>query len=143
MPPAALSRDVVYWGGVMKDPDPKTWTEAARSYNRLRRLGMRFALVYAGSFVVFVVLFGAAAQARSLSVPPLIFLVFLLVSCPCGVGSFVTSHDLRAFRCPRCGGRFTGSRRGWPTNQCKHCRLDLGPAAMGAKKPSPTADSWE
>ena len=40
----------------MKDPDPKTWIEAARSYNRLRRLNMRFGLCSGGSFVVFVVL---------------------------------------------------------------------------------------
>lgn len=132
----------------MTDPDPKTWIEMARSYDRLRRLNRRFTLGYVGSFFVFGALFCVAAQARSLAPPAVLFLLFLVAWCPCWLGIIITELDLRGCRCPRCGGRVMGSwRLRWsfrgPPERCANCQLALGPAAMSADKPSSTADSWE
>jgi hypothetical protein len=62
----------------------------------------------------------------------------------CWVGGVATWFALNRFRCPQCGRRFIQSWwNNWPTNRCKHCGLDLGPAAMASAKPVAEVDLWE
>ena len=57
--------------------------------------------------------------------------VLALTTGTCWIVSAVSWLMLMAFRCPRCGNHFMWSAgTSWPTNQCKHCGLDLGPASM-------------
>jgi hypothetical protein len=70
--------------------------------------------------------------------------LFIVVWCACWLGGVVTWFTLIGFRCPRCGKRFIMSWwSSWPTNWCKHCGLDLGPAAMAIAKPIGVVDLWE
>jgi hypothetical protein len=113
-----------------------TQIEAARSYVRLRRryrgyfLGMP-ALLFA--FVTLIALFGRGWNSYMGGI-----LIALLVVgwCAYCVGSTATWFALVGFRCPRCGKRFIMSWwNTWPSNHCKHCDLDLGPAVLATAKP--------
>jgi hypothetical protein len=56
------------------------------------------------------------------------------------VGSATWIWLLR-FRCPRCGKRFIVTWwSSWPSDRCKHCALDLGPAKMAVAKPAGVVD---
>lgn len=124
----------------MGDIDPRTYLDAARSYERLRRLMLCFSLVSMISFLLFFL-------ALAMNLEPLaaaLFVVLIPISCMFGLGAFLASFDLRDFRCPRCGERFAVSWwSSWPTNRCKHCRLDLGAAAMEKGKSNSAWDSLE
>ena len=48
----------------------------------------------------------------------------------CWFGLLATGLAAYRFRCPRCGNRFAFPSSAWPTNHCKHCNFDLGPASM-------------
>ncbi len=119
----------------MSDLDTKSWIEAARSYERLRRRSLRFTLAYVGSFVGFVALFCFATAKDLRALATILFMLFIPASCAFGLGCFVNSFDLWGFHCPRCGKRFIAAWWGsWPTDRCKHCGLDLGSAARHPEK---------
>ena len=112
----------------MGDVDADTLSEAARRYTGLRRRYWRFFL---GGFALFAVL-GTPLLAfdthlnsvgRALIGVPL-GIGFLT----CWVGAMLSWSSLTRFRCPRCGKRFIMSwSSSWPTSDCKHCFLRLGP----------------
>ncbi len=128
----------------MGDLDANILADAARRYTSLRRQYWRSLLVAtvlisgAGLFGLFVGEFGPLLNpviGRVLTV--LLPAGFLT----CWVISVVTWSSLMGFRCPRCGKRFILAwYSSWPTNRCKHCGLDLGPAVMAAAKPPPVVD---
>lgn len=128
----------------MNGADAKAWIDAAQTYQRLRRRTLLLTIAYAGSFVgVAIGLFCASAKNWDAFAGTL-FLLFIPVSFVLGAGTFIFSLDLRGFRCPRCGKRFTVSWRGsWPTNRCKHCRLDLIAAGKDPGKSSAFGELWE
>ena len=111
--------------------DTRTWIEAARRYVRLRR---RYWLCFLGE-VVLVAVFGTplfvfADQMNSIARDILVS-VLVVGFVACSVVTVITWFALVGFRCPRCGNQFMMSwTNSWPTNRCKHCGLDLGPAAM-------------
>jgi hypothetical protein len=73
-----------------------------------------------------------------------LFLLFVPTSCILGLGILITWLNLRGFLCPRCGKRFTLTWwNNWPTNRCKHCELNLGPAMMATAKSPANVDLWE
>jgi len=117
--------------------DTKTWIDAARSYARLRRRYWRCLL----GMPVLLVVFGPpiAAFERELNpcVRGILLSSFIVAWCACWVGGVGTWFALIGFRCPRCGKRFIMSWwSSWPTNRCKHCGLDLGPAAKATENQS-------
>ena len=128
----------------MSDLDTKSWSEAARSYERLRRRNLRFTVAYVGSFFGFVILFFAASEMNFDALATTLFLLFIPASCAFGLGSLLTSFELWGFRCPRCGKRFIVAWRGsWPTDRCKQCGLDFGSAARAPTTLLSDEDRWE
>ena len=127
----------------MGDFDPRTLIDSARSYERLRRRTWLFSLGYVGPFLVFLALLFATGDPQN---PILVFYFLLLIpaTCACVLGSFLTAIELRNFPCPRCGKRFATSWK-WTLSfhRCKHCGLDLGPAAIAPEKPPSATDPWE
>ena len=112
--------------------DTRTWIAAARRYMRLRR---RYWFCFVGVFAVCATLgtplfvFGDDLHP---AVRGVLFTVLFVGFLACWLGSIVTWFTLLAFRCPRCGNRFllSWTATTWPGSHCKHCRLDLRPAAM-------------
>jgi hypothetical protein len=128
----------------VNDVDPKAWVDAAHTYQRLRRHTLLLPLGYVGSFVGFAICFFCASAKTWDAFAGTLFLLYIPVSIVLGLGMFIVSLDLRGFRCPRCGKRFTVSwRNSWPTNRCKHCRLDLIAAVKDAGKSSALEEFWE
>jgi hypothetical protein len=110
----------------MNDLDAKAWVDAAQTYQRLRRLTLLLTLGYVVSVVGFAICFWYASAKNWDAFAGTLFLLFMPVLLGLSLVAFVVSVDLRGFRCPRCGKRFAVSwRNSWPTNRCKHCRLDL------------------
>ena len=128
----------------MGDLDTKTWIDAARSYQLLRRRTLRYFLAYFGGFFGFlaVLLFASANKLDALAGS--VFLLLIPTMCLLGVGVFLNSFELRDFRCPRCGKRFAVAWWGtWPTDRCKHCGLDIETAVRNAERPLNGGDLWE
>ena len=115
-----------------------------QTYQRLRRRTLLLTLAYAGSCVgLAICLFCGSAKNWDVFAGTL-FLLFIPVSFVLGLGMFIFSLDLRNFRCPRCEKRFTVSWwNSWPTNRCKHCRLDLIAAAKDPGKSAAFGELWE
>ena len=128
-------------GDTMGDLDLNMLADAARRYTGLRRRYWRFLLVGiliisgAGLFGMFQREFGPLHNP----VVGRVLMVCLIAGfLACWTGAVVTWAALMRFRCPRCGKRFTLSwYSSWPTSRCKHCQLDLGPAAETTAKLPP------
>ena len=123
--------------------DPKSLAESAQRYGRLLR---RMRLLYLVSFVPFVVIMILAhvGTQASFALAGAIFVFQIPCFLICGIFGFITDFDLRGFRCPQCEKRFMLSRwSNWPGWRCKHCRFDLKPWTIDAKKPVSTADLLE
>jgi hypothetical protein len=117
--------------------ETRAWIEGARSYGRLRRRYWRCFLGMPASLI----LFGAPAIAFEDRLHPIargiLLLPFAVVWVGCWLGCAVTWFQMLAFRCPRCGKRNVVSWwSNWPTRRCKHCDLDLDPAAVSKKRPA-------
>lgn len=137
----------------MGDLDPKTLDAGWRRYFALRRRHRRFMLgllCFSVAFMVFVDLLDLIedrfkVQTKSvthylLSVPAVLLWTGAFA---CIGGLFIThfslcitQFSLFPYCCPRCGKWFAAF--GWRsmfTDRCRHCGLDLGPAAMATPKP--------
>ncbi len=125
----------------MGDVDSNTLAEAARRYTALRRRYWRF---FVGLWAL-----GALAGAIGLAVGQkpgpfiggVLILPLVLGFVTCWAVCLVTDIALKQFRCPRCGKRFTLTWWiSWPSDRCKHCDLDLGPAEKAVAKPTAVVD---
>ncbi len=126
----------------MGELDTNTWIEASRSYVRLRRRYWRCWLGMPASLVVLVALIPVFGHTlKNPYVRGALFSLLIVAWCACWLGCAVTWFALMGFRCPRCGKRFLIS---WwssrPSNRCKHCDLDLGPAAIVSAKSTAGVD---
>jgi len=125
----------------VSDLDTKTWIEAARSYVRLRRRYWRCLLGMTALLVVFGAPISAFEHELNPYVRGILLSLFTVAWCACWVGGVVTWFTLIGFRCPRCGKQFIMSWwSSWPGNRCKHCDLDLSPAAIAAARPIAVVD---
>lgn len=128
----------------MGDFDVKTWSDAARTYERLRS---SFWLLHNSYVVIALGLFLGFFYASAKNWPALAFtllMLFIPVSCVLGAGMLFTWFGLRDFRCPRCSERFVWTWwNRWPTNRCKHCKLDLGAMAKDVGKSPALGELWE
>lgn len=124
--------------------DSRTWIDAVHTYDYLRRLNTRLTFGFYALSIGFVAVFASAATHDRDAIAAVLFLIFMAAACILGLGIFITGFELREFRCPRCGGRFSGS---WwnnrPTDHCHHCGLDLGAAARAAEKKPTGGELWE
>jgi hypothetical protein len=128
----------------VKELDGKTLMDAAREYERLRRGNRQLTLIIGGSGLVFLTTLFASAHFGNHVIPSVLSLLFLCAAGPIYLRAFLTGYGVYGFRCPRCGKRCSNSWRGsWPTDRCKHCRLDLGAAARSAEKPKSSVDFLE
>jgi hypothetical protein len=121
----------------VNDLDAKAWVDAAQTYQRLRLLYFLVILGFVGiSMGLAICLFFASATNWD-SFAGTLFLLFIPVSLGLSLVVILLTLDLRGFRCPRCGKRFTVTWwNSWPTNRCKHCRLDLIAAVKDSGKSS-------
>lgn len=124
--------------------DANKLADAARQYAGLRRWIWRYYFVG----VALILGFGLTAKLNKDFGPlldpgfgSLLFVPWVVGYLACFIGFSVTGSSLRRFRCPRCGEHFALVwYSSWPTDRCKHCELDLGPAAMATAKPSSEMD---
>ncbi len=134
----------------MGDVDPGTLTETARKYGRLRRryrrslLGLPAIVLVVYVFAVLLEIFPALSDVwdedNSILRRARVSLA-CVGCCACWLGSLVTHFRLMGFRCPKCGGLFVWSCwNSWPSDRCKRCGLDLGPAVEASAKPAPDLD---
>ncbi len=118
----------------LTDIDTQTRTEAASRYVRLRRRYWRCFLGGAAFFAIFgtpLLVFGNHMNPIARCV---LGSMLGIGSIACWVGGLATWFALVGFRCPQCGKQFVMSwTSSWPTNRCKHCGLDLAPAAMATE----------
>jgi hypothetical protein len=115
----------------MKDLDTRTWIEAARRYVRLRRRYWRSTFGAVALFAVFGTPLFVMDQKLHSTLRGVLGSILGVGFLACWLGGVVSWFELRSFRCPRCGNQFIVSwTNTWPTNCCKHCGLDLRPAAM-------------
>jgi hypothetical protein len=122
----------------MGDVDAYTLAESARRYNALRRRYWRFFLsLLALCFPAAAI--GLAVEQRLYPViRGVLFVALFLAALTCWVGAIVTNIALQRFRCPRCGKPFICTLWCcWPSDRCKHCDLDLGPATLAVAKEPP------
>ena len=111
--------------------DSRAWIDSAKRYTRLRRRYWQFLF----GFITLFAALGTPLFAFGDRLPPVVrsVLGFTLAAggFACWAGSLVCWIALINFRCPRCGNPFVlGAGSTWPTNRCKHCRLDFRAAAM-------------
>lgn len=102
-----------------------------RSYARLRRRYRRFSLAGPAIFLLLAISLSASRDALDSVVGHALILLFFVALLAYLLVGMIAQSALLRFRCPRCGEWF--NRTWWnnkPTDRCKHCRLDLGPAAM-------------
>jgi hypothetical protein len=121
----------------LNDVDARAWVDVGQTYQQLRRRALLLNLGFVGSFVGFAICLFYASAKNWDAFAGTLFLLYIPVSVVLGLVVFIVSFDLRGFRCPRCGKRFTVSWwNNWPTNRCKHCRLDLIAAVKDPAKTS-------
>jgi len=151
----------------MSKPDAKT-LDAMRRYIAERRRHRRFMLGFLAlgfAFVGVVDLLDMIEDRFSvqtpsgihylLSIPVVLifagaFVCFGVVAFTM-LSLFIMQFSLFPYCCPRCDKWFAFSGWSWFTDRCKHCGLDLGPAATAAEKPIPekpelfssTAGLWD
>jgi hypothetical protein len=122
----------------MGELDIGVMRRAACSYVRLRRRYWRcffgMALLLVSIAISLSALRGEAAARVRVSIATACGIAY----CACALGAILSWSALMRFRCPRCGKRFVLAWwSSWPTDRCKHCELDLGPAVLAdAKKPA-------
>jgi hypothetical protein len=108
------------------------WVGAARRYARFRRCFWRFFLCGVALVVVFALPLAAAGEHIPRPLQALLFTALGLGFLVCWIGFVMSMLALWSFRCPRCHGRFAISwRSNWPTDCCKHCRLNLARVGSG------------
>jgi hypothetical protein len=128
----------------MKDFEAQAWLDSAQAYQHLRRLAWLFLFGFVGTAVaLFAGCFYAAV--KNWGAFAFILLVLLIpASCIIGLGMMITWFELSRFCCPRCGKRFVKTWwNQWPTDRCKHCKLDLGTIAKDPSKSPALAELWE
>jgi hypothetical protein len=107
--------------------ETKARIAAARFYVRMRR--RYWISLFGMNLLIFVVAIPVSAVRSELHpiVRGTLDLLVTVACCACMLWGVVAGIALIGFRCPRCGKRFILSGwRTWPSNQCKHCGLDLG-----------------
>ncbi len=134
----------------MGDLDTGTLIEAAQRYRRLRRrywrclLGLPAIVIVGYLFAVLLEIFPALSALWDEENSILRHALLSLAGvgwCVCLLGGVVTHFRLMAFRCPKCGGLFVWTWwTNWPSDRCRHCGLDLGPAVEASAKPAPDLD---
>jgi predicted RNA-binding Zn-ribbon protein involved in translation (DUF1610 family) len=91
---------------------------ALRRFRRTNRIGIAAIILFLPAGII------AALVTRGTSMTPWIP---LLVCAACGITFLIAAFRIRAFRCPRCGKRFTVAYPQAPNStgrRCVHCGLE-------------------
>lgn len=119
----------------MGELDTRTWIEAAQLVGRLRRRIWRRRICMFAALLFELPVFAFWHELNP-CVRGILFSLSPVAICACLAVGNVAWFRLVEFRCPRCGKWFIAAFGfGYLRNRCKHCNLDLSPAAVAKGKP--------